>query len=106
MGTGIGEAMILSAIIGAGTSFYAREKQEDAAKQQRKDLAKAEDERQKEIDRIASQTRPEEESSKSITFGSNDDELGNVGDFIVDRPEGLKLGTANNNGMSQLGFNL
>lgn len=102
---GVAEAIIASALIGAGSSAYAADEQkramEEAERARQRAAAEAEAERQ----RIAANTRPEEESAgEGIEFGLFDDETGTTQDFLVDRTSNTsQLGTA---GGSGLGFDI
>lgn len=83
---GLGTAVIASALVGAGTSYYQAEQQKKAADAQAEELKRQEEERQAEIERIARDTRPEAETLQSIQFGSDtasSTSVGSVDDFLV-----------------------
>ena len=98
-------AVVLSAVIGAGSASVAANKAEDTAKKERARLAKAEEESKIEAERIARETRPEGETIEGISFGAgDDDELGSVGDFLVEKkPAVTTLGGTSGSG---LGFSV
>ena len=103
MAVGTTTAIITSAILGATTSSIAANRQENIADEQQAKLDKAERERKAEAERIARETRPEEEAA-SISFGSGqDDEFGSVSDFLVPKKTTTALGTT---GSSGLGFSV
>jgi len=101
---GIGAAVIASAVIGAGTSYYQSEQQKDLAEEEADRLAKEAASRKAEAERIARETRPEAETVEAIQFGvPQDEELGSVSDFLIPR-QSTALGTAS--GSSGLGFSV
>lgn len=97
-------AIIASTLISVGASSIEANKAENAAKEERARLAKAEKERTLEAERIERETRPEGESLEAISFGTgDDDELGSVGDFLVEKPTATALGRTSGSG---LGFSV
>lgn len=97
-------AIIAAAVIGAGASIYAAEKQEDIANKEAARLAREEEERRAETERIAKETRPEGEELSSIAFGGKDGGAvgGSTSDFLVTKAGGTLGGTSG----SGLGFNV
>jgi len=98
-------AIIAAAVIGAGASIYAAEKQEDIANKERKRLEREEEERRAEAERIARETRPEGEELSSISFGAKDTNtlaMGSTSDFLVTKTGSTFGGTSG----SGLGFSV
>lgn len=93
-------AIIAAAVIGAGASIYASEKQEDIAEKERRRLEREEEERRAEAERIARETRPEGEELESIQFGVGQDKgsMGSTSDFLVTK-SGSTLGGTSGSGL-------
>ncbi len=87
--------IIASAVIGAASSSHqASEQKRIASKAEDKREAAAREAEEKAL-RIEKDTRPEGEGAGAIEFGSGDDtEVGNVGEFIRQKPSGQALGTS------------
>ena len=95
-------AVIASAVIGAGSSLYAADQQKKAAEEaERKRAAAAA--AKAESDRIARDTKPEEEALGEISYGTNDEftGVGSTQEFIV--PKNNSIGSSGS-GRSGLGF--
>jgi len=108
---GVVTGAIISAVIGAGASAYAADKQEDIANKERKRLEEEEKRRIDEANRIAADTRPVGETLDAITFGSGFEDLGSTSDFLIPKPttgtSGLGTSKAGGNGQSSgLGFSV
>ena len=106
MPSGVGIAVVASAVIGAGSTMYASEKAKDAAEDQARELREAERRKKIEAERIARETRPEGESLSDTEFGSRETEeerLGSVDDFLVPKSKS-SLGSSDTG--SGLGFNV
>lgn len=100
---GIGAAIVGAAIIGAGSGLYQAEQQKKIAKADRARREQEAAAARAESDRIASETKPEEESLADTKFGvGNDDSFsGGTEEFII--PKTSSLGSSSN-GRSGLGF--
>lgn len=96
-------AIIVSSLIGVGSSLYQAGEQEEAAEKERKRLEAAAEEQRLETERIAKETRPEGETIEGIEFGtgSKAGDIGSTSDFLV--PKTSALG-ASSTGLSGLGF--
>lgn len=108
MSGAIAAAVIGSAIIGAGTSMYQADQQKKAAEEQQQRLEAERAAKEAEAARVAALTRPEEQSAKSVKFGSDtnqDSGIGSVNDFLIPK-KSTTLGIASTNGGSPLGFQL
>ena len=112
MGTAV--AIIGAAVIGAGSAAYSSTQQRNSAKDARSRDLEAQAAEQKrldaeaatqkaEADRIARETKPEEEGLDEIEFGTGEDDkkLNRSTDFLI--PRGTSLGSGNS-GRSGLGF--
>lgn len=100
-------AVIGSALIGAGASYYQSEQQRKTAREQQARLDAERARQEAEAKRIAKETRPDGETlGDAIKFGSQDPTTSALSDFLVQAPTqksvGSGLGTANKN--SGLGF--
>lgn len=107
MSGGVAAAVIASAVIGAGTSMYQADQQKKAAEEQQQRLDAERAAKEAEAARVAALTRPEEESAKSVSFGSDsnqDSAFGSVNDFLVPK-KSSSLGTASSTS-STLGFQI
>lgn len=98
-------AVIGSALVGAGASYYQAEEQKKAAEEQQRRLEAEETRQRLEAERIARETRPEGETiGSAIKFGTMGDTTA-TSDFLVPRQtldtssSGLKT-----TGSSGLGF--
>ena len=101
---GVAAAVIASAVIGAGSAAYQADEQKKAAEEDRKRRETAAAEAQAEADRIARETRPDEEALGEIGFGvDRGDEFvgGSTQEFLI--PKTSALGGASY-GLSGLGF--
>lgn len=100
---GVGAAIIAAAVIGAGSGLYAADQQKRAAEADRKRREREAAAAKAESDRIARDTKPEEEALGEISYGSGE-EFGGVGsaqEFVV--PKNSSLGSSSS-GRSGLGF--
>ena len=103
MAVGTTMAIIAAAAIGVGSSVYMAEEQKKAAAADRERRERAASASQAEADRIARETKPEEEALGEIKFGA-EDEFGVGGttqEFVI--PKTSALGTSAT-GRSGLGF--
>jgi len=95
-------AIIGAAVIGAGSAAYSQSQQKKLAEEDRKRREAAAATAKEEADRIARETKPEEEGLGETKFGvdSGDGTTGTTQDFLV--PKTSALGGAT--GRSGLGF--
>lgn len=96
-------AVIASAVIGAGSSLYAADQQKKAQEADRKRREQEAAAAKAESDRIARDTKPEEEALDEISYGTNDEftGVGSTQEFIV--PKNNSIGSSGS-GRSGLGF--
>ena len=97
-------AIVIASVIGAGSSMYQAEQQKKAAEDAENKREQAATAAKAEADRIASETKPEEEAAKGVKFGSGDGELGKYEDFLVPKTSSSAGLTASSGGLSGLGF--
>ena len=102
---GFSAAVVVSAVISAGSAYYQGEEQKKAAnadRQRRESEAAAQ---KAEAERIANLTKPEEQALKDAKFGTSDPnaQTGSTQDFIV--PKTSALG-GSKSGRSGLGFSV
>lgn len=103
MAVGTTTAIITAALIGVGSSAIAAGQQEDLAEEDRKRREEAVAEKKAETERIARETRPEQETVKEIEFGTADKTtIGSTQEFLVPKTTGA-LGVSAT-GRSGLGF--
>ncbi len=102
MAVGTTAAIIAAAVIGAGSAAYSADQQKKAAeKDQARRTAEAASAKA-EADRIASETKPEEETLTETKFGVDDeDSIGSTQEFLI--PKTSALGSEAT-GRSGLGF--
>ena len=95
-------AVIGSALIGAGSSFYMAEEQKKAQEDANRKTEEAARAAEAERLRIAQDTRPDGQSAQGIQYGADGDmDIGSTQDFLVEKKKTDTLGTS---GMSGLGF--
>ena len=95
-------AVIGSAIVGSGTSFYMAEEQKKAQEDANRKAEEAAAEAEAERLRIAQDTRPDGQTAQGIQYGADGStEIGSTQDFLVERQKTDTLGTS---GLSGLGF--
>jgi len=96
-------ATVLAVAVGAGSTIYAQKQQEKAAEADRKRREKEAAASKAEADRIARETKPEEEALGETKFGADDatDVGGSTQDFLIPKTSALGGSTG---GRSGLGF--
>lgn len=103
MAVGTATAIIAGALISGGSSAYQAEQQKDIAEEDRKRREKEAAKAKTEAERIARETRPEQEAVKEIEFGTGDDGvIGSTQEFVIPKTTSA-LGTSTT-GRSGLGF--
>ncbi len=102
--------LIASSIIGAGSSMYQGNQQKQAAEDAARKKEEEANRLKAEQDRIARETKPQEESmdSEGIGFGSSEyDTMGGYDDFITPLDtSGSSVGTAKGGSGLNIGFSL
>ena len=103
MGIGTGTAILIAGALAAGSSAYAADQQKKAASADRDKREREAAAAKAESDRIARDTKPEEEALGEISYGTNDEftGVGSTQEFIV--PKNNSLG-GSSSGRSGLGF--
>lgn len=100
---GIGAAIIAATVIGAGSAYYQAEQTKKAASDDRSRRESEAAAQKAEADRIANETKPEEQALEDTKFGLSDPniDIGSSNDFII--PKTSALG-GSKLGRSGLGF--
>lgn len=102
---GVGTAIIASAVIGAASSAYQAKEQKKAAEADANRRRQEAEAQKAEADRIARETKPEEESLGEVNFGAESDSFstGSTQEFLVPKTGSLGKGSS---GRSGLGFKI
>lgn len=103
MAVATGTALLAAAAIGVASTAYQTDVQKQLSDQDRSRREKAAAAAKSEADRIARDTRPDEQEAEAIAFGSTDKdkEFDSAGNFLVPKTSSLGGGVA---GRSGLGF--
>jgi len=99
-----GAAVVIAAVIGAGSAAYQSDVQKQLGDQARHRREKEAAAAKAESDRIAAETKPQEQALKDTKFGTTDPNAkpGSTQDFIVPKTSAL----GGSKGRSGLGFSL
>ena len=87
---GISAAIVIGAVVSAGSAAYQADQQKKAAKSDRTRREEEAAKEQARLDEIARNTKPEEENLTGTEFGNDDGTLGSYSDFLVPKDKGKK----------------
>jgi len=100
----VSSALVISAVIGAGSAAHSASSQREAQREAQRRQEEAERKAREEAERIASETKPEEEKA-TIAFGSGKDtDVGSANDFLTRRTNQGSSGLGASSLTGGLGF--